>query len=152
MLKQLVRLFSLYNRSSYNVANNTTVAAWSTTEQTYLEAPYGTPIAVCSSDANASAGQVDWIQLLSVSSAGIQVDTWTGAKTTWTVHKTHPSIMSNSSNNEIEYRAVAMIAMGAGYGAVLLANGTRGIESWQVADDYVDWTSAGWVDIGDAWS
>jgi hypothetical protein len=127
-------------------------AHWSYSEQVYLEAVYGTPIAATSSYQNTSTDAVLWIELLSLSSAGIEVDTWTGAAGGWIAHERHPSQMSNSTNNELTFGSIAMTSMGAAFGVVQLPNRTEVIQSWQVADDFVDWTSAGYVDIGDSWS
>lgn len=60
--------------------------------------------------------------------------------------------MSNSSNNELTFGSIAMTSIGAAFGVVQLPNGTEVIQSWQVADDFVDWTSTEYVDIGSAWS
>jgi len=58
--------------------------------------------------------------------------------------------MSNISQVDSSYEAVAMTATGIAFG-VLSKNGTDTIESWQLNDDYINWASTGVVDIGTAW-
>lgn len=128
------------------------VYGWSTSEQIYLEAPYGTPIAAASSYQNVSGGEELWIEVLSLSSRGIQVDTWAGAENDWLAHETHPSAMSNSTTNPKVFGSIAVTAMGSAYAVVESTNGTLSIGSWQVADDYTDWTASGDVDIGSVWT
>jgi hypothetical protein len=142
---------SLTALAGYPSSDMYSVYGWSTSEQVYLVAPYGTPIAASSSYQNITNGAELWIELLSVSSRGIQVDTWKGGVNDWIAHETHPSAMSNSTTNPKLFGAVAMTAMGSAYAVVESSNGTLGISSWQVADDDTDWTEIGNVDIGSAW-
>ena len=58
--------------------------------------------------------------------------------------------MTNSTENKRIYGSIAMTAAGKAF-AVVTPNVTE-IQSWQVGDDMVDWTSIGVVDIGKAWS
>lgn len=58
--------------------------------------------------------------------------------------------MANSTANVQSFGAIAMTAAGRAL-AVVTSNRTQ-IQSWQVGDDLVDWTSAGTVDIGSAWN
>jgi VCBS repeat-containing protein len=68
----------------------------------------------------------------------------------WLQHENHPSVMANSTENKQAYGSLAMTAAGKAF-AVVTSNITE-IQSWQVGDDMVDWTSVGVVDIGNAWS
>lgn len=119
--------------------------------QTYNAAAPGTPIAAASSYSNISTGYETWIELLSLSATGIEVDTWSGQINDWLEHDNHPSSMANSTANAKTYEAVAVTAMGQAFAAVSISDEKYIIESWQVADDMVDWSSTGTVDIGNAW-
>jgi hypothetical protein len=131
---------------------NHPVYGWSTSEQIYSVAAYGTPIAAASSYYNVSTGFELWIELLSLSSRGIQVNTWEGSRNDWAAYETHPSAMSNSTTNPKVYGPVAMTAMGTAYAIVQSTTGNMTIGRWQVSDDYTDWTQIENVDIGSAWN
>ncbi len=127
------------------------VARWSPSSQTYSAAAAGTPIAAASSYSNVSTGYETWIQMLSLSNTGIEVDTWFGQINDWLQHDNHPSTMANSTANPKTYEAVAVTAMGKAFAAVSITDLKYIIESWQLADDMVGWTSTGVVNIDNAW-
>ena len=62
----------------------------------------------------------------------------------------HRLVMANSTENKQNYGSVAMTAAGKAF-AVVTSNVTE-IQSWQVGDDMIDWTSIGTVGIGNVWS
>ncbi len=49
------------------------------------------------------------------------------------------------------YGDVAVTATGNAFGVVIQDGQVDGIENWLVADDMVDWSLIGHVDIGGAW-
>ena len=57
----------------------------------------------------------------------------------------------NSTSNEKFYGSVAVTATGTAFGVVKQDGQVDAIESWQVADDMVDWRLIGNVDLGGAW-
>ncbi|KAE8440490.1 hypothetical protein EG329_007423 [Mollisiaceae sp. DMI_Dod_QoI] len=128
------------------------VPAWIPTDQVYDVAISGTPLAAASSPSTfpGSGGYELWIELLSLSNRGIEIDTWSGAINDWLQHDNHPSVMANSTQNEQTYGSIAMTAAGKAF-SVVTSNVTE-IQSWQVRDDMVDWASIGVVDIGNVWS
>lgn len=63
----------------------------------------------------------------------------------------HPLSMTNSTANPKIYGALAVTAIGRAFAVILTGDQKYAIESWQVADDFVSWTSTGRVDIGNAW-
>ncbi len=89
--------------------------------------------------------------MLSLSNTGIEVDTWFGQINDWLQHDNHPSTMANSTANPKTYEAVAVTAMGKAFAAVSITDLKYIIESWQLADDMVGWTSTGVVNIDNAW-
>jgi hypothetical protein len=89
--------------------------------------------------------------VLSLSKEGIEVDTWSGAINNWLEHENHPSAMSNSTANVITYRSIAVTALGSAFAVVSQEGQEDVIEWWQVADDLVDWSFVGNVDVGSAW-
>ncbi len=117
----------------------------------YTAAP-STPIAVASSYSNVSTGFESWIEMLSLSNSGIEVDSWSGNINDWLVHESHPSALANSTANPITYGSVAVTATGQAFGVVSNSGKNFTIQSWQVADDYKTWVSAGLVDIGAVWN
>lgn len=128
-----------------------TVAGWSLDEQIYDAIPSGSPIAAASSYSNVSTGYETWIEVLSVSDDGVEVDTWSGAINDWLEQYENPSVMANLTGNRKDYGSVAVTATGSAF-AVLKQDGqVDWIENWLVEDDMVDWTSAGNVDLGGAW-
>ena len=127
------------------------VAAWSLSEQVYDVVAHGSKVAAASSYTNLSSGVEDWIEVLSISGRGVEVETWSGAINDWLLHSAHPSTMANSSTNGKTYESVAVTAAGCAFGVVRQDGRLDQIEYWQVDDNLVDWTLAGNVDIGDAW-
>ena len=125
------------------------VYGWNTPLEIYNTAPPGTPIAAASSYSNTSNGFDTWIELLYLSNRGIEVNTWSGSRG-WLPGTNHPSSMSNSTANARSYSALAVTAIGKAF-AVVTEGQNNMIDSWQVADDTLDWTSTGTVDIGSAW-
>ena len=127
-------------------------ASWGLNVQTYNAIPSGSPIAAASSYSNVSTGFETWIEVLSVSNKGIEVNTWSGAINDWLEQYTHPSAMANSTTgNGRSYGSVAVTATGTAYGVVKQDGQIDGIERWQVQDDMVDWSLVGNVDLGGAW-
>ncbi|KAH6677389.1 hypothetical protein B0J14DRAFT_584150 [Halenospora varia] len=149
-----------YQKSSLNLSLavwspapiNGGVTAWVPSTQIYDVATSGTPLAAASSPNTfpGSNGYELWIELLSLSNRGIEVDTWSGAVNDWLQHENHPSVMANSTENKQIYRSIAMTVAGKAF-AVVTSNVTE-IQSWQVGDDMVDWKSIGVVDTGNVWS
>lgn len=127
------------------------VSRWFPDTQTYNVAPPGTPIAAVASYSGISIGRDTWIELLSLSSTGIAVGSWSSVIGQWLVLDNHPSPMTNSTANPKIYGALAVTATGRAFAVVSTSNQTYTIESWQLADDIVSWTSTGTVDIGNAW-
>ena len=127
------------------------IASWGLNAQTYNAIPSGSPIAAASSYSNVSKGFETWIEVLSVSNRGIEVNTWSGAINDWLEQYTHPSAMANSTGSERSYGSVAVTATGTAFGVVQQDGQVDRIESWQVQDDTVDWSSVGTVDLGGAW-
>jgi hypothetical protein len=126
------------------------VYGWSVNEQIYYAVPPGTPIAAASAYSNVSSGLESWIEVLSLSDSGVEVDTWSGEINDWLQHDAHPSVMANSTRNGTVYGSVAVTAIGNAF-AVVTENQSDTIQSWQVANDLIDWGSVGTVDIGRAW-
>lgn len=131
--------------------SRTIIANWGLNMQTYNTIPAGSPIAAASSYSNVSTGFETWIEVLSVSSKGIEVNTWSGAINDWLEQYTNPSAMANSTGNRRSYGSVAVTATGTAFGVVKQDGQVDRIESWQVQDDTVDWSLVGDVDIGGAW-
>lgn len=127
------------------------VAGWFPDTQTYNAAPPSTPIAAVSSYSNVSTGYDTWIELLSLSATGIEVGSWSGLIGRWLVQNNHPSPMTNSTANPKIYGALTVTAIGRAFAVVSTNDQKYVIESWQVADDLVSWTSTGTVNIGNAW-
>lgn len=59
--------------------------------------------------------------------------------------------MANSSNNMKIYGSVAVTATGSAFAVVQQDGQKDSIENWQVADDTVDWSSIGNVNLNGAW-
>jgi len=130
---------------------NNGIYGWSVNEQIYYIVAPGTPIAAAASYTNVSIGAETWIKVLSLSKIGIEVDTWSGAINDWLEHETHPSAMSNSTANAKTYSSIAVTAIGSAF-AVVSQEGQKDMIEWsQVADDMVDWTLVGRVDVGNSW-
>lgn len=127
-------------------------ATWSVSTRVYGTIPSGSIIAAASSYSNVSSGYETWIEVLSISDRGIEVDKWSGAINDWLQHsaRARPVTMTNSSNGG-SYDSVAVTATGSAFGAVRRDGRLDRIENWQVSDNMVDWTLVGNVDIGEAW-
>jgi len=59
--------------------------------------------------------------------------------------------MVNSTSNKKIYGSVAATAIGTAFSVVEQDGQVDTVESWQVADDMVDWSLTGNVDLGGAW-
>ena len=118
----------------------------------------GSPIAAASSYSSVSTGYEDWIEVLSVSPEGIEVNTWSGQINGWLELAAHPPAFANvigSKNvtNEI-FGDLAVTATGVAFAVVSSDNGSADtIESWQVEDDTVTWSHIGTVSwLDEYWS
>lgn len=120
---------------------------WSLNEQIYDPIPSGSPIAAASSYSNVSTGFASWIEVLHLSSTGVEVNTWSGAINDWLEYNTHPSVMANSTNKMKVYETVAVTATGNGFAVVKKDGQADAIENWKVADDTVDWSLIGNVNL-----
>ena len=98
-----------------------------------------------------STGYETWIEVLSLSNEGIEVDTWSGVINDWVEQYAHPSVMVNLTSNKKIYGDVAVTATGNAFGVVIQDGQADGIENWLVADDMVDWSLIGNVDLDGAW-
>lgn len=131
------------------------VSTWFPDTATYTVAPPRTPIAVAASYSNSSSGYDTWVELLSLSSTGIQVGAWSGQAVKWLVLDNRPSPMTNSTANPKVYGALAVTATGRAFAVVSTTTEDQRqndrIESWRVADDFISWTATGVVDVGGAW-
>ncbi|CAD6571477.1 MAG: hypothetical protein ASARMPRED_004609 [Alectoria sarmentosa] len=132
-------------------SRNNGFAGWSLNEQIYNTILSGSAIAAASSYSNVSTGFESWIEVLSISDQGIEVNTWSGAIDDWLEQYTHPSAMVNSTGSGRFYGVVAVTAMGSAFGVVKQDGHADGIENWQVQDDTVDWSLIGNVDLSGAW-
>ena len=59
--------------------------------------------------------------------------------------------MANSMSNKKVYGSVAVTATGNAFGVVKQDGQVDAIRNWQLADDMVDWSLTGNVDLGGAW-
>ena len=128
-----------------------TASGWNLNVERYSPISSGSPIAAASSYTNVSSGLETWIEALSISERGIQVSTWSGEANYWLQAYNVPTAMTNSTSDQKVYGAVAVTAMGSAFGVVKKKGQADTIESWQVADDMIDWTSGGNVDLGGIW-
>ena len=133
------------------ILSRTLTASWGLNVQTYDAIPSGSPIAAASSYSNVSTGLETWIEVLSVSNKGIEVNTWSGAINDWLAQYNQPSAMANSTGNSRSYGSLAVTATGSAFGVVKQDGQVDTIESWQVQDDMVDWSLVVNVDLGGAW-
>ena len=97
-----------------------------------------------------TSGTESWIQVLSVAKTGITTNSWDGQTRNWVLVLNQNAVFSNATSKK-SIEAVAVTATGKAFAAVSL-NGTDSIESWQLADDFVNWSSTGEVEIKNAWS
>lgn len=74
----------------------------------------------------------------------MEVNTWSGYAKTWVKQDNHPSAMANSTANVKSYTAIAVTAIGSAF-AVVQSAGNDSIQSWQVNENLLDWTSTGTV-------
>lgn len=121
---------------------------WSLNSKIFDPIPSGAPIAVGSSHARLSDGQQPWIEVLSLSTNGIEVDTW--SRTYQWSRGGHPSAMANSTNMK-SYESVAVTATGKAFAVVKQDGQADSIESWRVEDDLINWRSTGNVDLHGTW-
>lgn len=95
-------------------------------------------------------GLPTWIELLSPTESGFKVDTWSGNINNWLQYDLYPPTMTTLSGQRA-FGAAAVTAIGTAFSIVGKHGEKDTIEVWQVADDMVDWTPAGNIDVGDAW-
>ena len=124
---------------------------WSINTQIYDAIPPGSPIAAASSFSNVSTGYESWIELLSQSNRGIKVSTWSGAINGWLQQYANPSVMAKYTSDENVFGSVAVTASGDAFGVLQQHGQADSIQHWRVADDMLDWSSIGSVDLGGAW-
>ncbi|MCJ1426443.1 hypothetical protein MMC29_004346 [Sticta canariensis] len=126
-----------YQRSVLNLSQaswkpaHQEVNSWSLNDIVFNLIPSGSPIAAACSYSKVSTSLDIWIELLTLSSTGIGVDTWSGTKYAWVVK--------------------AVTATGNAFAVVRRDGQADSIESWRVEDDLVDWTSTGNVDLHGTW-
>ncbi|MCJ1466166.1 hypothetical protein MMC07_004785 [Pseudocyphellaria aurata] len=125
---------------------------WSLNADIFDSIPFSSPIAAASSYSNVSTNDGPaWIEVVSLSNTGIEVDTWSGATNDWLAHNLHPSAMANSTNNVRRYGSLAVTATGSAFAVVKQDGQADSIENWQVADDTVDWSLIGNLDLNGTW-
>ncbi|MCJ1429656.1 hypothetical protein MMC29_007571 [Sticta canariensis] len=146
-----------YQKSVLNMSlaswaeGNQEVNGWRLNDNVYNLIPSGSPIAAASSYSKVSTGWETWIEILSLSTTGIEVNTWSGAKYAWLTHDGHPSAMANSTKNMKSYESVAVTSTGNAFAVVKQDGQADSIESWRVEDDLVDWRPTGDVDLHGTW-
>lgn len=86
-----------------------------------------------------------------ISNEGVEVNTWSGATNDWLEQYRHPSVMANSTSDKKVYGGVAVTAIGNAFSVVKQDGQADAIENWLVADDMVDWSLVGNVDLGGVW-
>lgn len=59
--------------------------------------------------------------------------------------------MTNSTKNMKRYDSVAVTAIGNAFGVVKQDGQADAIENWQVADDMLDWSLVGNVNLNGTW-
>ena len=133
---------------------NLSVEAWALEYRAYHSLPDSTPIIAASSYTNSPNSVFQtWLQILSISGAGVAVDTWSGAANAWLVHDFQPPIMSTNGTRELrQYNYLAITSLGDAFAVTSTPGQKDSINGWRVADDMLTWSSAGNVNIGDAWS
>lgn len=125
---------------------------WSVNAEVFDPIPYGSPIAAASSYSNVSVGDGPaWIEVVSLSATGIEVDTWSGVTSDWLARRRNPSAMANSTNDMKIYGSVAVTALGNAFAVVKQDGQADSIGSWQVADDTVDWNLIGNLNLNGTW-
>lgn len=127
-------------------------STWTTEAHTFRQIPSGAQIAA--SATNQVNGTDEYVQLLSLDSSGVAVDTYQAATGTW-LPVDHPSSMSNQTGTNITYTTVSIDKMGSAF-VVAEKEGSAfssQIMAWQVdADgDAMQWTYNGTVPIGNNW-
>ncbi|KAL8827857.1 MAG: hypothetical protein Q9191_002938 [Dirinaria sp. TL-2023a] len=127
------------------------VDGWRLSAQIYHAIPSGSPIAAASSYSNVSTGFETWIEVLSLSDRGIEVNTWSGAINAWAQQYVHPSVMVNSTNIKGAFEDVAVTATGNAFGVLKQQGHADTIQHWLVEDDTVNWNLLGTVDLGGVW-
>ena len=135
----------------YPADAQSSVNGWSLNYQVFNLIPSGSPIAAVSSYSNVSTGLNTWTEVLSLSSNGIEVDTWSGTKKGWLVHGGHPSAMANSTKSVKSYESIAVTATGNAFAVVKQDGQADSIENWRVKNDLVDWRLTGNVDLHGTW-
>ncbi|MCJ1466787.1 hypothetical protein MMC07_005407 [Pseudocyphellaria aurata] len=97
------------------------------------------------------AADVAWIQVLSLSTTGIKVGTWSWTDHKWLETDAYPMEMRNSTNNKKIYKSVAVTTIGNAFAVVKHDGQADAIENWQVVDDDDDWDFVGNVNLDGAW-
>ncbi|ATZ53304.1 hypothetical protein BCIN_09g01760 [Botrytis cinerea B05.10] len=144
---------SVMTISAWEYANQ----AWRLDAASYYSCTFGVPIAASASythvdfTGDVETGFETWGETLVMSRNGIKTNTYSGAINTWSAMGTHPSAMSNSTQNPKVFKSIAVTAIGAAFAVVEIDGKADEIEAFQVQDDAVNWDTAGTVDIGDIW-
>lgn len=120
-----------------------TINAWSLNEQTYFVISSGSSIAAASSYLSVSTRLRTWIEVLSVSRKGIEVNTWSRAIKNWLEEHINPSVMVKPTTNDELYEYVTVTAVGDTFGEVRQDGQANVIENWKVADNMLDWSLIG---------
>ena len=131
----------------YRANAQSTVDHWSLNYLSLNSIPLGSPIAVAS-HTRFSDSQQPWIEVLSLSTNGIEVHTWLLTHE-WSSGR-HPSAMANSTNMK-SYESVAVTATGKAFAVVKQDGQADSIESWRVEDDLINWRSTENVDLHGTW-
>lgn len=147
------RAVCLLSSTSLDPANaQSTGNGWSLNAEIFDPIPSDSPIAAASSYSNVSATDGPaWIEVLSLSTIGIEVNTWSGARNDWLAHNLHPSAMANSTENLKIYGSVAVTAIGSAFAVVKQDGQADSIGNWQVADNTVDWSLIGSLNLNGTW-
>ena len=129
---------------------------WIVNHQVFASIPSGSPIAASVSYTNGSNGFQSWLEVLSVSSKGIQTNTWSGEISDWLELAAYPVAMRNDTDGtdagkRKSYGDVAVTATGTAFAVVMQEGEADTIEKWQVEDDVVTWDFVGIVNLGGAW-
>lgn len=125
---------------------------WSVSAEVFDPIPSGSPIAAASSYSHVAVGDgPNWIEVVSLNTTGMEVNTWSGASNDWLAHNLHPSAMANSTDNVKIYGSVAVTAIGSAFAVVKQDGQADAIGNWQVADDTVDWNLIGNINLNGTW-
>ena len=129
--------------------------SWNPTLELYpsISLPPSSPLAAASSYSTLASGSTPWLELLSLSSTGISVSSWSGATGAW-LSPTVPSTMSNATTQGTSYGSLAVTSIGTAF-AVVAQGGKDAVQTWSLQSDYASWdvpTGVGEVDLGGVWN